>query len=165
LLGFAVNSPFIIAYKLGIISNQKAKEKVLRFFFKGTTVKEFNRLCNSFSEKSLPALIRPKALQEIQKLISENVAIVIVSASPENWIRSWAEKSNAFLISTQLEVKDEKLTGRILQKNCHGEEKVRRIREQFDLSEFDFVMDYGDTHGDRPMLQLAKQSFYKPFRD
>jgi HAD superfamily hydrolase (TIGR01490 family) len=165
LLGFAINSPFIIAYKLGVISNQKAKEKVLRFFFRNTPLDKFNQLCNSFCKDVLPALMRPKALEKIQNLVEEGVVVVIVSASPENWIRTWSEKFKAQLISSQLEVVDGKITGRILKKNCHGEVKVRRIREQFDLNEFEIIMAYGDTHGDKPMLQLAKQSFYKPFRD
>jgi hypothetical protein len=33
LSGFLIYSPFLVAYKLGIISNQSAKEKVLATFF------------------------------------------------------------------------------------------------------------------------------------
>jgi phosphoserine phosphatase len=58
-----------------------------------------------------------------------------------------------------------RFAGRYDGSNCHGIEKVRRIRECFDLNEFDRVYAYGDTPGDRPMLTLADEAFYKPFRD
>jgi phosphoserine phosphatase len=46
-------------------------------------------------------------------------------------------------------------------------EKVRRIRECFDVAWFDTVYAHGcgDTSGDRPMLPLADKPFYKPFCD
>ena len=34
----------------------------------------------------------------------------------------------------------------------------------FDLSNFDEIIAYGDTSGDREMLVLAHQQHYKPFR-
>jgi phosphoserine phosphatase len=49
-------------------------------------------------------------------------------------------------------------------KNCHGEEKVRRILEQHNMSDYEVVYAYGDTAGDLPMMKLAGNSFYKPFR-
>ena len=37
------------------------------------------------------------------------------------------------LISTELEVKDGKLTGKFSTPNCNGKEKVRRIKEKYNL--------------------------------
>ena len=34
-----------------------------------------------------------------------------------------------------------------------------------DLSAFEKIYAYGDTKGDLPMLKLAHESFYKPFRE
>ena len=48
--------------------------------------------------------------------------------------------------------------------NCHGQEKVRRIKEAYPLDQYREIYAYGDTGGDRPMLGLATHSFYKPFR-
>mgnify|MGYP002412433442 CR=1 FL=1 len=67
------------------------------------------------------------------------------------------------LLATQLEIKDHKLTGCYAGQNCHGEEKVRRIKAVYDLAQFDKIYAYGDTSGDKPMLALAHQSFYKHF--
>jgi phosphatidylglycerophosphatase C len=164
LLGFLLNSPYLIAYKLKIISNQAAKEKILQFFFGNTPVKEFEKQCNLFSQQILPKLIRPKAFAEIKKLQDKAYAVVVVSASPEQWILGWVNEMNIHLIASCLQVIDGKITGKITGKNCHGEEKVRRILEKHVLSEYDIIYAYGDTKGDLPMLQLATAKFYKPFR-
>ncbi len=170
-LGFLLTSPWLIAYKIKLISNQSAKEKVLRHFFRHTPLDRFDQECQSFARDVLPGLIRPKALHEIAKLKAAGVSVVIVSASPDNWIRPWATALDAALLATRLETVPAKdpdpvprLTGRILQKNCHGEEKVRRIREAYTLEDFTAIYTYGDTGGDRPMLKLGTASFYKPFR-
>jgi phosphoserine phosphatase len=68
------------------------------------------------------------------------------------------------LLATRLEVSGNRLTGRIEGANCHGEEKVRRIRDAYQLKEYSQVYAYGDTKGDLPMLALADIRFYKPFR-
>lgn len=163
-IGFILSSPYLIAYKLRIISNQRAKEKVLRFFFSNTSITRFQQQCEEFAIKAVPRLLRPKAYEEIQQLQKQGTDIVVVSASPENWIRPWCELMQLQLIATRLEVKDNRLTGNIFQCNCHGEEKVSRIRELFILEDYENVLAYGDTAGDRPMLKLANTSFYKPFR-
>jgi phosphatidylglycerophosphatase C len=169
--GFALTSPWLIAYRLKLIPNQKAKEKVLRHFFRHTPIDRFQQLCDSFTRDALPSLIRPKALEEIRKLRTAGASVVIVSASPENWIRTWAASIDASLLATRLETSPGKdpgapprLTGNILEKNCHGEEKVRRIKEAYTLEDYHEIYTYGDTGGDRPMLKLGTASFYKPFR-
>ncbi|HTI09456.1 MAG TPA: HAD-IB family hydrolase [Puia sp.] len=164
-LGFLLTSPWVLAYKVKLISNQQAKEKVLQFFFSNWSLSRFQESCDQFGKAVLPGLIRPKALQEIEKLRERGFAVVIVSASPENWIRTWAEQVQATLIATRLAATEEQvLTGRILGANCHGQEKVNRIRQEYDLADFREIYAYGDTSGDRPMLQLGTASFFKPFR-
>ena len=162
-LGFIVNLPHLVAFKLGIISNQSAKEKILRFFLKDMPISVFKQYCEKFSKYVLPKLIRPKALKEIQRLKQNNTLVVIVSASPENWIEEWAQNLQLELIASRLELDGGKVTGKILGKNCHGDEKVSRIREIYDLSQFYIVAAYGDSIGDRPMLELATTAYYKPF--
>jgi HAD superfamily phosphoserine phosphatase-like hydrolase len=102
-------------------------------------------------------------LGEIRKLKAENTEIVIVSASAGNWISAWSDSLLLKLVSTSLEIKDGRMTGRIEGKNCHGQEKVRRIREKWNLDEFGEIYAYGDSEADKPMLALATKSFYKPF--
>jgi phosphatidylglycerophosphatase C len=163
-IGFLVNSPFLIAYKLKLIRNSAAKEKILSFFFKKIPLSDFQLKCDEYATQQLPSIIRPKAVHEIEKLKELGADIVIVSASAKNWILKWAEEKQVQLIATMLEVKNEKLTGKIEGENCYGEEKTRRIKERYDLSQYDEIYCYGDTSGDKPMLSIATHAFYQPFR-
>ena len=163
-LGFLLNSPFLVAYKAGIISNQLAKEKTLKLFFGGMKVDEFNAFCGQFAAEIIPSLVRKKALREIDQLKQAGAEVVIVSASPENWLQPWCATLNLPLLATQLEVHNNTITGKIKGNNCHGEEKVRRIKEAYDLSDYKEIYCYGDTSGDKPMLALATYAFYQPFR-
>ncbi len=162
--GFALHTPVLVAYKLSIISNQRAKEIMLRHFFGGMDINKFNSVADEFSTTVVPSLIRPKAVSEIEKLKVLNAEVVIVSASPENWISGWCARQGIRCIATRMVVEENKITGRILGRNCHGEEKVNRIRSDFDLSLYSDLYCYGDTNGDLPMLALGTYRFFKPFR-
>jgi HAD superfamily hydrolase (TIGR01490 family) len=162
--GFAVKSPFIVAYKVGILKNFVAKQKVLQFFFNGESLENFKEKCKAFSNQALPALIRPKALIEIEKLKERGARIVVVSASAENWIQDWCTKHNIELLGTRLVSLNGKITGSLDGNNCYGNEKVCRIKEKIELSDYSEIYCYGDSSGDKEMLALATHSFYKPFR-
>jgi len=162
--GFGLLSPWIAAMKTGMISNSNAKQRVLRYFYGGWTTDRWQELCASFVAGKVPGLLRPKAMQEIGKYKDAGVPVVIVSASPEDMVGIWTRQNGLEVVATRLEVRDGKMTGRIAGANCHGHEKVRRIREQYEMDSFSTVYAYGDSKGDRPMLGLARTSFYKPFR-
>jgi phosphatidylglycerophosphatase C len=162
--GLLINAPVLIGLKIKLISNQRAKEAILKYFFKGTELTAFQLKCDDFASRQLPAIIRSGALAEIKKLKESGFEIAVVSASAENWIKKWADKMEIGLISTQLETVNDKLTGNIAGQNCNGEEKAARIRSIYKLAEFEEIYCYGDSNGDKQMLALGTKTFYKPFR-
>ena len=162
--GLLINTPVLIGLKIKLISNQRAKEALLKYFFKGTEFAAFQLKCDDFATGLLPVIIRPGALEEIKKLKDSGFEIVVVSASAESWIKKWAAEMEVGLISTQLEIVNDKLTGKIAGQNCNGEEKAVKIRSNYNLAEFDEIYCYGDSNGDKQMLALGTRSFYKPFR-
>lgn len=68
------------------------------------------------------------------------------------------------LISTKLKSINEISTGKYLGANCYGFEKVRRIIEKYNLSEYNEIYAYGDSKGDLPMLQIANRRFFRSFQ-
>lgn len=162
--GFIFLSPWLVAMKAGLISNQRGKEIVLQYFFGGMSHPVFDDWCRKFAETQIPSLIRPGALEEIRRLRQENVEVVVVSASPENWLQYWTRPQGLLLIGTLLQVSNGRMTGRIEGNNCHGTEKVRRIREKYPDTTTEIIAAYGDTKGDLPMLEMAQKSHWKPFR-
>lgn len=162
--GFLKLSPWLAALKLKLISNQFVKEKFLTHFFKNTPIDLFQQECDVFAETIIPRLIRPEAIKKINEFKRHNIPVVIVSASPENWIAPWCRKNNLQCIATLLEVKHGHITGKIQGENCYGAEKVKRIKAIFNLPEYEEIFCFGDTKGDKPMLALATSAYYKPFR-
>ncbi|MGC1244539.1 MAG: HAD-IB family hydrolase [Chryseosolibacter sp.] len=157
-------APILSLYALKIIPNWKAKQFFLTTFFKGERVEDFNERCVLFSTKVLPSLIRPGARQAIEAYRGEGATVAVVSASAENWVKPWCDAHGLLCLSTRLQVKDGTLTGEIEGRNCYGDEKVCRIKEHFKLTDFDEVIAYGDSRGDKEMLQLAHRAYFKPFR-
>ncbi|HXS35433.1 MAG TPA: HAD-IB family hydrolase [Flavipsychrobacter sp.] len=163
--GLLILSPVLIGYKLRIISNQRAKEILLTYFLKGMPIEKFDAICKEFIENELPALFRKVALHEVRHHILNDTKVVIISASPENWILPWCQQYNIECIATKLAVKNGKITGKIAGKNCHGDEKVKNILKRYNLSNYNKIHAYGDTRGDLPMLSLATNKYYKPFKN
>jgi len=126
---------------------------------------KFNALCEEFSQHHLQLLFRQSALQEIRRHLQNGTKVVIVSASPENWIAPWCRQYGIDIIATKLQVINGKITGKIEGKNCHGYEKVKHILKRYNLSQYNKIYAYGDTPGDLPMLALSTHSFYKPFKE
>ena len=154
-VGLLLLSPVLFAYKIGIIPNWRAKELLFSFYFGGMDEADTLRLGQEFSEQVVPKLIRQEAIQEIE--FHKNMAskIVVVTASFSIWIKAWCELNQFELIATEHDIRQGRLTGLIKGKNCHGAEKVRRIKEKFDLHQFDKIYAYGDSVADLEMLNLA----------
>lgn len=163
-IGLAIMSPWLIAYKLKLIPNWQAKEKVIQYFFKGTTIQEFNAWGEAFCEEILPTYLRKDALERIKFHFSRGDQVYVISASAENWVKPWTDHMNIPLICTKLEFIDDKLSGKISGKNCYGEEKVSRLKELEDPTQYDHIYAYGDSSGDSSLLNLASKPFYRVFK-
>jgi phosphoserine phosphatase len=68
------------------------------------------------------------------------------------------------VVGTQIEVKDGRLTGRFLTKNCYGQEKVNRLLSLYPHRQDYCLVAYGDSRGDKELLSFADESHFKPFR-
>lgn len=163
-IGMLMLSPVLILHTARLISGQRAKERLLQYFFKGSTLTEFQSYCDKFSKQRIPWLLRKGALNQITSHLHQGDRVVVVSASPENWVSSWAKMNGLEWIATRLDSDNGVLTGKILGKNCNGTEKVSRINDYLDLSEYANVYTYGDSKGDLPLLALGTSRSYKPFR-
>lgn len=159
--GFARYAHLLVLMKLGFYPNWKAKQKVFTHFFKGMKLEDFNTLCQAFSASS-KHLLRPAAIKAIQQAQNEGSEVLIVSASIDNWVQPFF--SDVKVLDTQIEVMDGKLTGRFLTKNCYGQEKVNRILSLYPNRQDYHLTAYGDSRGDKELLDFADESYFKPFR-
>ncbi len=164
IFGMILLSPMLTVYKLKLIPNYKAKQYMLSYFFKGMSEEKFLQVANEYSLNQIKTILRPKAIEKITWHKKQGHKIVIVSASIECWLKPWCDENNLNLIATKLEIKRNIITGKFLTKNCYGMEKVNRIQELYKLSDYDYIYVYGDSHGDKELLALGDESFYKPFQ-
>jgi len=163
--GLVVLSPILIAYKLKLIPNYLAKEKLISYFFKGWSDLDFQTISDKYSLKRMNRIIRENALKKIKWHQKQGHEVVIVSASMENWLKKWCDYHKVALIATRLEVQNGQITGKLATKNCHGIEKVNRLNEWCKLSEYSEIYAYGNSSGDKEMLSIADKAYYKYFNN
>lgn len=162
--GLLILSPVLVLFRLKLLSSHTAKQIVLGWFFRGMPVQRFREICDAFCRQRLPSLLRPQALEAIKDHQAKGHQVTVVTASAQDWVAPWCASMGITCIATQLEVKDELLTGKILGLNCNGDEKVCRIKAEYDLDKYEKIYAYGDSNGDKAMLAIAGVSQYKPFR-
>jgi len=157
-------SPLLIAYKLKLYANDKAKERFLAYFFKELTIKEFQKMVIGYDENELDKIVRKEAIEKIGWHKKQGDEVVVISASMECWLKLWCDRQKVKLIATKLEIENGKFTGKFSTKNCYGEEKVNRLQKLYQTEKYSHIYAYGDSQGDRELLALADEAFYKPFR-
>lgn len=166
-LGFLLFSPLLILMKLNLYPNWKAKQKLFSYFFKGMKITDFNALCTSFAQEK-KHLLRPTGKEKLRMVMAEEKAtVLIISASIDNWVRPFFDETyeKIQILGTQIEVKENCLTGRFTTKNCYGKEKVNRLTALYPHREAYELIAFGDSKGDKELLAYADKAFYKPFRD
>ncbi len=173
LLGFALFSPLLVLMKLRLYPNYRAKERLFAWFFRGMKIDDFDDVCTRFAHHS-QRLFRLRALDKLREAFHYGETVCVVSASIDNWVRPFFDnlvkgsRSEFHVIGTQVATgTDGCLTGLFSVPNCYGAEKVRRINQLMpDIGEHrsDYqVIAYGDSRGDREMLDWADEAHYRPF--
>jgi len=153
----------LAGYKVGLVAGERMKEKVLTRFFKGLSPETLEQMGEKYVREALWGIIRESAVEKIREHQGKGDEVVIVTASIAQYVKPLAFELGVGLIATELEVRDGLLTGRLSGVNCSGPEKVRRIREAFDLEKFSSIYAYGDSPNDREMLAIAGFPFMKYF--
>ncbi len=156
-------SPYLLAHKLGFISAQKAKEKLLTFFFKNESEQKMYELGERFCEEMIPSLLRPQALACIENHQKQGHICYLVTASLTFWTKKWAEKHGFILVATRPLIENDTFTGKIVGENCNGAEKVARLLLVVGAEAIEKKYAYGDTSGDRELLTWADEGFFKLF--
>lgn len=161
--GMIGNLHFLLGYFLGFLSNTGAKQKVVSYFLEGMSEKELTQKCQDFIPM-LESIIKQSALQRMQWHLDRGDRVAIVSATFSCYLKPLTQRLGVDCLATELEIKEGVLTGKFATPNCYGEEKVRRIREKYDLGQYQEIYAYGDSEGDREMLGIATQRFYRYFK-
>lgn len=142
----------------------RLKAAAVRVYLAGLPRTELEREAKRFAGR-VSHFFRPDALDAWERHGAQGDRRVIVTASPEETVRPFAEALKADdLLGTRLAFDDEdRVAGGFVGENCRGEEKVRRLRERFG-EDVRLAAAYGDTGGDLAMLEIADRPGWKVFR-
>jgi phosphatidylglycerophosphatase C len=153
--------PVIIGHRLGVVPAGRGRQIANWVAFSGERITAIRQLGSEYARDVLPRTERQSALDRIEWHRSQGDDVVVVSASLNVYLGPWCDARNLSYICTTLEERAGRLTGRCIDGDCSGTEKVRRIKERFDLSRYTLLYAYGDTPDDREMLELAHRKYYR----
>jgi HAD superfamily hydrolase (TIGR01490 family) len=148
--------PIYILYKVGIVRNDIAKQKLLKSFFYKMSEDEFKKKTEDFSKK-LDSILRDDIYKKFLKHKRDGDEVVVVSASLKCWLQPWCDKEGVKLLATELKFRDKKVTGEFLTKNCYGKEKVDRVKKAYELKRYDKIISYGDSKGDEFIFAISDE--------
>ncbi|MFY0674681.1 MAG: HAD-IB family hydrolase [Bacteroidia bacterium] len=148
---------YLLGMKLGILNTTKVKAKVYGYFFGGWELDKVNLLGEGFAKEIIPKLLNAEALEKLEWHKNQGHEIVVVSASPEFYLKPWCKQMGYDCIGTLL-YSEGGLMGKSIISDCAGKEKVNRIKQNINLAEYQEIYAYGNSEsGDRPMLNLANE--------
>lgn len=160
-LGSVLLMPFVLGYKMRLVSGSWVRNVICRFGFWRIPASELQAHGQRFARDMLPARLRPEAMARIAWHKRRGDTVVVVSGGLDLYLSHWCQQHDLALLCSTLEQHKGRFTGRYRGRQCVGEEKARRVRECFPLAQFSRVFAYGDTPEDRELLALADEPYYR----
>jgi len=158
----AILAPRLGMYSVGVGSAENAKAAVLHAFYKDWHRDALREQGMRFARRlaASDGMMHGSIVDLIRSHVQCGATVCIVSASPDVWVRPFAEQLGSDAICTELSYGvDERFTGRFAGPNINGPEKVRAICSCYDLARFNRIIAFGNSVGDLPMLQLADEAY------
>ena len=167
LLGWLALLPALLGKVCGRVSTARLKECFLARF---VLTPEHDpaalqaQLTGPFLEL-LQTRLSPPALARLRWHQSRGERVILCSASPRFILQPLADRLGVELLATELRQEGPRLLPQLQGANCKGPEKVRRLQAHLgELSAWSLEA-YGDSRGDRELLQSAERPHYRSFSD
>lgn len=148
-----------LMYGVKVYDERKVKECFLKFI-ENIDEAELAKLTKSFYDERISKILYKDAVDMIKKLKKEGYMVVLISASPEFYVKEfYAIKEVDLIIGTKFTFGGGKFIRKMHGNNCKGEEKVRRLNEA--LKEKNIKVDFknsymfSDSLSDKPLLDLV----------
>ena len=130
-------------YKRGLVEFERVKETMLSFIFQ---IENYPKFINDFVDSHMKKI---KPWYMARKTEND----VIISASYELWIGVFASRLGVKnVIATRTDAE-----GKILGRNCKGEEKLIRLYEILPAAQV--ASAYSDDESDVPLLNIAARAY------
>lgn len=141
-----------------------AREEFVRFFLRGFDAQKWRDKATTFALEQLPQWITPEAKARIEWHQSQGHRLALVSNSPVDYLVPWAKLYGfEHVAGSQFAEHNGQLTGEMQGNHCFGPEKVNQLEALINERANTIVYAYGDSVGDRELLQYADFAFYRNF--
>ena len=140
----------------------KLKNKRLILNLSRIQINEFNRYKINFENNILPKIIKQSGLNKIHELKKNGYEIVIVSASYNFLLEKWCKSLDIFLITNNIFYQYDLI--HLNEPDCNYANKVKRIKELYNLNNYTNILAFGDSDGDLEMLKIADEKYYNYFK-
>ena len=162
-LGVLKLLPWLGAYAFKQVDNRKIKEKVIDCFLKGQKLKEVEKKGRKYAMDVLIQRERPDMQKRMNWHQKEKHLLVLASASLLVYLRPWAEyRGFDGVCGAKLATDSEgRITGKIEGNNGFGPEKVEAVCDWLSGKRPSLKYAYGDSHGDRDLLEWADVKIFK----
>lgn len=148
-----------VMYGVKVYDEKRVKECFLKFI-ENIDEAELAKLTKSFYDEKISKILYKDAVDMIKKLKKEGYMVVLISASPEFYVKEfYAIKEVDLIIGTKFTFEGGKFIRKMDGNNCKGEEKVRRLNKV--LKEKNIKVDFknsymfSDSLSDKPLLDLV----------
>ncbi len=156
--------PWLLAWQLRQVSTERIKERTLRAF----------RICDAVNRAEavgqadwllaeLEPRLRPEALRRLRWHQNRGDRVLLCSASPRILLQPLADRLGVELLATELRRRNGCWQPLLEGPNCKGPEKMERLRAHLGPLEGITLEAYGDSRGDRELLQAATRPHYRSF--
>lgn len=154
-----------IRHRLGQLDRTTLKESILRTYLGGLPEYEADVAAQGFVRRVLPSLINPAAEARLGWHRERHHRLLVISASLETYLGHWASATPGIeaVLATRLQTVQGTLTGLLDGPNCTGPEKLHRLIAHLGTLEDQQIYVYGDSAGDRDLLETAQLSYYRSF--
>ena len=161
-LDLVAASPWLAAYAVRAMRNDRAKEALLGQVLGGKNIDELRKYGEQFANRHISSMLRSQTLTRLRAHQEQGHCCVLISASLDVYLEPWA-RSIGFdycLASSLATDENGNVTGKFLGANCFGEEKVKRIQVLLNgIGSPLRTYAYGDSGGDIPMLNFVDEGY------
>lgn len=154
---------YVLLYRLKLISYMTLKERRLDIHTSKYNDSELLKLSEEYYKKYYFKLLNPNAMDRINWHKNQGHELWVISASYDFLLQKWSMENGVNLITnkTSLDNCKRRINGR----DVNYESKVEYLKLKVDLKSYSEIFAYGDSEGDKAMLDIANFKFYKPFRN
>lgn len=156
--------PWLLGWQLRLVSTGRFKQQTITAFGICEAVNRAEAAGRAdWLLAELRADLRPEALQRLRWHQQRGDRVLLCSASPRLLLQPLADCLGVELLCTELKQAQGQWRPRLSSPNCKGPEKVRRLEQHLGPLEGLVIEVYGDSKGDRELLQVSALPHYRSF--